>query len=199
MVPLLLTAFLSGEILLRVSPEPLSVTRLRYGPVSEMGTHRVLACNEGEELVSLDAGRVEMAIEHLSIIEPDAALEVLATRGNERARVRIGKVLRVLAEGATAAAAAGYLGVDGQTAGLIGLGISFADRIRGRIEQKVIVFDRSKMLTGMIEIEAGRCISRVVFAGLIPRSQLRPREYMIQVNDRRRLLVEGISSVKGDF
>lgn len=191
-LPLLLIA---GEILIRVSPEPMAVTRTRYGAVREMGTWRVAVCSESAEPVSIDALRVEMAIEHLSLIDPDAAADVLRLRGNERARVKWAKALGALAVAGTALAAGGYVDVSGRAAGMIGLGIEAAGRLRGRIESEVIVFDRSKILTGRITLEPGECTARVAFAALVPRSQLSARVYRLKVPEWRRPVVAGVSSV----
>jgi hypothetical protein len=193
MLPLL--ALVAADLLIRVSPEPMAVTRVRYGQVREMGTWRVAVCSESAEPVSVDALRIEMAIEHLSLIDPDAAADVLRLRGNERARVKWAKALGALAVAGTALAAGGYVDVGGRAAGMIGLGIEAAGRLRGRIEDGVIVFDRSRMLAGRITLDAGECSSRIAFAGLVPRSQLGARVYRLRVPDWRRPAVTGLTSI----
>lgn len=178
------------------------MTRTRYGDIREMGTHRVLMCNAEDASISVDAGRVEMVIEHLSVISPDAAFDVLATRGNDRARVKMARVLGAIAITATALAAGGYLAISAKEAGLLGLGISGAGQLKGRIERSVLVFDRSKLLTGRIDIAPGACLERVVFSGLIPRNKLGPRDYRLRLNNqdplassRRRPSVVQLTSV----
>lgn len=195
MIPALLL-LLSADLLIRVSPEPLAVTRLRYGQVREMGTWRVAVCSESADPVSIDALRVEMAIEHLSLIDPDAAADVLRQRGNERARVKWAKALGAIAVAGTALAAGGYVDVSGRAAGMIGLGIEAAGRLRGRLESDVIVFDRSRMLASRIALEPGECTSRIAFAGLVPRSQLAARVYRLRAPEWRRPAVQGITSIR---
>jgi hypothetical protein len=193
---ILALALLAADLSIRVAPEPLAITRTRYGHVREMGTWRVAVCSEAREPLTVDALRIEMAIQHLSLIDPEAAADVLRLRGDERARLKWAKALGALAVAGTALAAGGYVQVSGRAAGMIGLGIEAAGRLRGRIESEVIIFDPSKLLAGQIELEPGECTSRVAFAALVPRSQLSARVYRLTVPEwRRRPATKGITSI----
>jgi hypothetical protein len=196
MLPLI--ALVAADLLIRVSPEPLAVTR-RYGNIREMGTWRAAVCAESENPIRISALRLEMAIEHLSVIDPDAAAEVLRARGGERRRVKVARALGIAAVTATGLIAGGYIGVSARQAGLVGLGIQAAGELRGKMEQAMVLFDPAKLLTGQIELAPGECTSRVVFAALVPRSELRPREYRLQLAPHlhawRRPPIPGITSL----
>ncbi len=196
MLPLLL-ALLADDIAIRVSPEPLAVTRARVGDVRGMGVWRLVACSAAAEPVRLSALAVEMAVEDLSILDPEAAAAVIRSTPSARRRDRIVQGLMFAGIAAAGLAAGNYVRITGREAGMVALGLDLVNRAKGKLEAGAVVLDPSKLLTGTLELAPGECTSRTVFAALVPRGKLKAYRYTVPAPRWRRPAVASISSVPG--
>jgi hypothetical protein len=200
MIALLLAALAAADaVTIKLTPEPLAVTQARLGEIRGMGAWRALICADSP--VRMSAYRVEMAITDLAIIDPDSAAELLRIAGSRRARARWARVADWMFIGGTAALGSGRVGsLSGKDAAqLVGMGFGLVRTIQGRLERSVIVLDPAKLLVGEIDLPESGCTARVVFAGLVPRAQLRPHFYQLSVPVPRRPAVGGISAVPPSF
>jgi hypothetical protein len=192
MTLLILALLLAEEVTIRISPEPLAVTKARYGDVRGMGAWRCLICNSSAEALRVSALAVEDAITDLSIIDPESAAELLRAKGRLRRREVLGRVLEYSTLAATAAIGGGYIRVTGKEAAQLALLLGGAKMLRGEIAKGVIVLDPAKLLVGTIEIPPGDCAARILFAGLV---KGRTHRYRLAIPKPRRPLAKGITSI----
>lgn len=195
MIPLLLL-LAAGEINIKITPEPLAVTRARVGDVKGLGVWRMVACSAATEPVRVSALAVEMAVEDVSIIDPESAAAVIRSTPSARRRDRIVSYLMFGGIAAAGLVAGNYIQISGREAGMVALGLDLVNRARGKLEQGAVVLDPGKLLTGTIELAPGECTSRIVFAGLVPRGKLRPYAYQMRAPSWRRPPIAGVSSIR---
>jgi hypothetical protein len=157
LVVLMLAASLQAQVVVKLTPEPIEVSRERFGALRTVTLWNVRVCNNSAAPVRMDAIRIAMAT-NVPLLSKASSLAVLKSKRSKRPVVIATQLLEL-----GGFAASGLLGVEWIP--VIALGRTIGQRFERIVPP---AFDSGELLDGQLDLapvnQSGNCVERSVLA-----------------------------------
>lgn len=154
---LMLAALAQAQVVVKLTPEPLEVSRERFGALRTVTLWNARACNNSHTRVQVDAIRITMAT-NVPLLSKVSAIAVLKAKRSKRPLVVMTQILEL-----GGFAAAGLLGSEWLP--VVALGRTVGQRFERDMPP---VFDAGELLDGTLDLapihQPGSCVERSVLA-----------------------------------